>query len=226
MNSYLAVILRIIKKEVWLKWRLVTVLYVITSAAFLVAAWYWPRIFTSSSVVLVNTDTILSPLMRGTAVTTEVVDRSRMASQIVLSQQSVSKVLESKFWKEDRTEEYTPKEVELLSDAIRQRTSVESAGTNLIRISFKDPDPQKAYQTAALLTDIFIEDSISGKQAESRSAYEFIDAQVAIYHDKLKSAEQAIQEFRSKKRARIGRTRAFLGRVDFRGNQETVSGRK
>jgi len=198
MNTFLAFLIRVIRKEVWHKWRLVSFIYITTSFVFLVAAWYWPRIYSSSSTVLIDQETILSPLMRGTAVTTQVADRSRIARQLILSNQSIAKVLEADVWRKSDNTDFTPKEFDYLSETIKNKVEVESSGSNLIQISFKDVDPNKAYITTKILTDIFIRESNLGKQAESRSAYEFIDNQVSIYHAKLKNAENAIKEFRSK----------------------------
>src|SRR5690606_32457447 len=66
-----------------------------------------------------------------------------------------------------------------------------------IRITYSDQDPQRAFETAKQLTDVFINHSLLGKQAESREAYEFINGQVLEYHNKLREAEEALKRFRA-----------------------------
>ncbi|MGX5172719.1 XrtA system polysaccharide chain length determinant [Aliikangiella sp. IMCC44653] len=198
MNQTIANLLRIIKKEVWDKKTLVTILYVFFSALFLAAAWFWPRIYTSTATVLVDEQNILRPLMAGTAVTTDVTDRAKMANQIIFSQRAMKKIISTDAWAGDNAGSLSPKEFEGLSDYIRGSTRVSNAGKNLIQIEFKSDDANTAYETAKQMTRIFIDESLEAKREESRSAYEFIDNQVAVYHEKLKSAETAIKEFRSK----------------------------
>jgi len=198
MNSEITLLVNTIQKELWLRWRLALILFVITAATFLTAAWVWPKIYTSSSVILVDQESILSPLMRGTAVETTVRDRSRIAQQTIFSQKAMDRVIASPSWAGADASNLSPKELDTLKNVIRGKTEVLNAGENLIEISFKDSDAEKAFRTAALLTDIFMQDSINAKQEESRSAYEFINEQVGIYQGKLRRAEEAIKEFRSK----------------------------
>lgn len=197
MNPFLSNLIRIIRKEIWSNWKIAIFIYIVTSFAFLAAAIYWPRIFSSSSVVIVDEETILSPLMRGTAVTTEVADQSRMARQIILSKKSIEKVLKINEWLGDDYENASAKEIDRLSRDIENNINIRNAGSNLIEISFNDVDPFRAFNTVKYFTDIFIEESAFLKKSESRGAYQFIDDQVSIYHKNLKTAEEKIKEFRS-----------------------------
>jgi polysaccharide chain length determinant protein (PEP-CTERM system associated) len=196
MNSEIFYLLRIMKKEVMLNRKVAMTLYVITAFIFLGLAWNWPRIYTSSSTVLIDQQNILRPLMEGTAITTSSADRARLAREIVFSQSSKQKILGSSDWfnggKPTAIEEYS------MFESIRSRTSFTNVGRNLIRVSYSDKDALRAFKTAELMTDIFIGASQRAKQNESRSAFEFIDKQVSVYQDKLQAAEGAIKNFRSR----------------------------
>ncbi len=263
MNSQLDFIVRLISKEIWGRRKLVMFLYVLSSMGFLVAAWVWPRVYTATSVISVDQVSILSPLMQGTAVTTEVSDRSKIAKQIIFSRASMERILGSSVWNpsqqhpaiiEDNvgssepvvplesitqvvkavvpaeekvlssteitnntgasgddqasdnsavlensfSSNYTAKEFDTFSMQIRNNTMIENVGGNLIKISYKDLEPKKAYGTAKLLAKNFIEESLRSKQSESRSAFDFIDNQVSIYQAKLQNVETAIKDFRSR----------------------------
>jgi polysaccharide chain length determinant protein (PEP-CTERM system associated) len=243
MNSDLAYILRVIRKEVWANRRLVIAIYLLSSFAFLAAAWTWPRIYTSSSTILIGSESVLKDLMQGAAETTAIIDNSRRARQIILNKKSINKVLKLDAWQNDigvkssgkltgddsknigtgelassnkeseissskelvdtkskitTFEEITDQEFEALAMIIRQNTEVSNIGGNMIEISYKDASPQKAFQTANLMTDIFVEGSMLAQQSESGSAFEFIDNQVSIYKQQLQASEQAIEEFKSK----------------------------
>lgn len=111
MNSQVAYLLRLVVKEMWSKPRLTIAIYILSSFAFLTAAWVWPRIYTSTSVVLIDSESILSPLMRGTAVTTEIVDEAKRARQIILNRTSIEKILELSVWQAtDKFSEEGPEE--------------------------------------------------------------------------------------------------------------------
>jgi len=199
MNSEILFIIKMIQKELWRRWKSVLVVFVMTAVVFLAAAWNWPKVFSSSSVILVDQQTILSPLMQGTAaVSTEARNRSGIARQVVFSQRAMDQVIASEVWAGDNLINLSPREIDRIKNEIMNKANVSDVGRNLIEISFKDIDADKAYQTTKLLTDIFIQESINVKQNESSSAYNFIDEQVTIYQNKLRLAEDAIKEFRSK----------------------------
>jgi len=95
MNTQIIEILLILRREIWEKRRLFALLYVIASTSFLALGWYWPKVYSSSSTILVDNQNILQPLMRGTAVTTEVQDRAKRAREIIFSRRAMEEVLES-----------------------------------------------------------------------------------------------------------------------------------
>ena len=195
MNSKLGIILRRIIRESWDHKILVTVLFAITAMLFLLLALIWPRVYTSSSTILVDEHNILRPLMEGTAITTGVVDRAKRARQVVFSRTAMSKILESEDWFDGV--QSTPAEKERKVEDIKRKTSFDNAGKNLLRISFKNQNPERAWKVAQLMTDIFVDTSLLNKQKESGSAHDFIEKQVNNYHQKLKNAESALKDFRS-----------------------------
>lgn len=196
MNNNITFILRVIQKEVWARRRLVIFFYIVSSIVFLAAAWTAPRGYTSSSRVFVDRQNILPSLLAGTAVATEVADQGRLAREIVFSRNLMEKVVKSEIWSEEG-QERDAKSLDLMINNIKSRTAVEDAGNNLIEISYKDSDAERAFKTTGLLTQLYIDESLKGKQKESRSAYEFINQQAQDYRQKLKDAEVAIKEFRS-----------------------------
>lgn len=193
MNTDLGELLRMMRRELWVKRRLFAAVYLSTAAVFLFLAWYWPKVYSASSTIVVDQQSILEPLMQGTAVTTNVRDKAGAAREIIFSRRAMDEVLSEGGW---LRKHMTEPERERLAAAIEARTRVENVGENLIRISYMDSDPTRAYETAQQLTDTFINHSLAMKQRESREAYEFINGQVRQYHAKLQEANQAIQNFR------------------------------
>lgn len=194
MGISLQQIIHLLQREIWEKRRLFSVLYLVTSALFLGIGWVWPKEYTSSSAIFVDEQNILRPLMEGSAVTTDVADRAKLAREIIFSQAVMGKVL-TQFELADS--DASDVEIERIISEIQDDTQIQNAGRNLIRITYTDLEPMRAFRITDFFTEEFIAKSISAKQNESASAYNFIDSQVAEYHSKLKQAEEALKEFRS-----------------------------
>ena len=195
MNAEIADLLATLRRELWRKRRLFAVLYLLTSFLFLFVGWNWPKVYSSSSTILVDQQNILQPLMAGTAVTTALDDRAKLAREVIYSRRALEKVLESLG---ELKSNYSDLEIERKLAEVESRAWVQNAGQNIIKIGFDDGDAHRAFKVASLLSDIFVNDSLEAKQKESRDAYEFINGQVVEYHKKLKEAEEALKVFQSK----------------------------
>lgn len=194
MNAEILDLLKLMRREIWEKRRVFAVVYLCTSILFLAVGWFWPKVYVSSSTILVDQQNILQPLMQGTAVTTDVQDRAKLAREVIFSRKAMSEVLEKSGW---ILEDLTGLEKERIIANIEGASRINSAGSNLLRINFQDADAEHAYTIAKNLTDVFIDQSLLAKQKESREAFEFIDRQVKAYLAKLQAAEKALEEFNS-----------------------------
>jgi polysaccharide chain length determinant protein (PEP-CTERM system associated) len=178
------------------KYRNFTVgIFIFINVCAVVIGFVWPKSYTSSATVFVEDKNIIQPLMQGAAVATNVVDRAKIAKEVIFGRKIMNQVLEEAGWLQGNP---TDIEKEKLFDALRSRTTVMSAGQNLIRIEYKDSNPERAYKTAQKFTELFISSSLGTQSDESHSAFEFIDSQVKEYHAKLTEAEQGLKEFRTK----------------------------
>src|SRR5690606_4584409 len=98
MNTDLGELLRLMRRELWVKRRLFAAVYLGTAAVFLVLAWYWPKVYSSSSAIIVDQQRILQPLMQGTAVTTNVRDKAGAAREIIFSRRAMDEILSEGGW--------------------------------------------------------------------------------------------------------------------------------
>lgn len=181
-------------KEIWRMRKFAVIAFVAVSLSILVAGWYWPRVYVSSAVILVDEQNILKPLMEGTAVATEVVDQARNAKQLLSGQYAKEHILASSG--EDLSG-LSPSERDYKWERILYKLSVTNAGKGLISIEYKTNSPEEAHKYATLFTDLFISASIKSKRVESEDAYNFIADQALSYHEKLKLSEESLKEFRS-----------------------------
>lgn len=153
----------------------------------------WPKGYSVNTTILVDDRNIIRPLMQGAAVPTEVTDRARLTREIIYGRKIMNKILTEMGWLDSSSAEEREKLIKMLTE----RTSVSNLGQNLIKIEYRDDDPERAYKTTRRFAELFISESAATKSAESQAAFEFIDKQVTEYHEKLTRAEEALKEFRS-----------------------------
>lgn len=197
--------------------------YFIVMLGTLVAALTWPKTYTSFSTIYADNSNILQPLMEGKAVTTSIVDQARMAKEIMFKRTYHDEVL--------KAAGYDPASLSLqqkdvLIENIQSNTVVSNVGrqpTSLIRISYSDSNPVKAFSIVQKYTALFIEESVVEKRVESKSAFEFIQNQVATYHAKLQESEDRLSKFKSQNNngtvaaanARMSRYRSDIQRLEL-----------
>ena len=208
-NSNLDVLRKIILPA-YLHKRWVVVIFVVVNLIAVIAGYNWPKQYISSTTVFVEEENILGPLMQGTAVQTEVVDRARIAREILFGRKIMQEILVIGGWMKSNP---SPVDQEQLMDQIQKRTTISIVGRNLVEIAYKDTDPERAFIITKGFADLFIEGSLHAKVQESESAFNFIDKQAKEYERKLKESEEALKEFRERN-------------VDFRdGAEENVTQR-
>lgn len=171
----------------------VAISFVLLTCAALYVGINWPNVYTSSTSIYVEEQNIMGPLMQGAAVQTEVIDRSRIAREIIYGRKLLLKVLAETGLD---TNTKNPVELERMMEGIRQRTTV-TGRPNLITIEYQDSDPERAYAITKHLADFFIAESLADKARESEAAFEFIDNQAQAYKEKLLQSEDELEQFRA-----------------------------
>jgi polysaccharide chain length determinant protein (PEP-CTERM system associated) len=185
---------RILLSELLRAPRFVLACFAVVVMLFTLAGLIWRPNYASSAIILVDEKNIIQPLMEGTAVATPAVDRARLAREVIQGRRFMQRLLqETGLLREDATAE----EFERLMKEVVQRIAIANVGRNLIRLEYRDEDPERTYRVAKRMTDLFIAESLEAKAAESRAAFEFIEKQVQEYHQKLVQAEERLKEFRS-----------------------------
>lgn len=153
----------------------------------------WPKRYVASATIVVGESNIIEPLMRGTAVPTDVADRARIAREVVFSNRVMADVVRHGGWDAGSLD---PVARERLFNEVRRRTDIGVPGPNLIRVNYSDSDPERAFRVADQLVRRLVSESLDAKVAESREAYEFIARQVDEYHAKLIVAEERLKRLR------------------------------
>jgi polysaccharide chain length determinant protein (PEP-CTERM system associated) len=153
-----------------------------------------PKKYVSSTSILVEEGNIISPLMEGRAVATSNRDRASILKEVAFSKKVMADILATGGWMDSKP---SALDQDRLSEKIIGRTSISNPRPNLISISYNDSDAQRAYQVTKRFGELLISESLAAKARESRQAYDFINSQVAEYHQKLQSSETQLEQFRT-----------------------------
>jgi polysaccharide chain length determinant protein (PEP-CTERM system associated) len=186
--------IKIYLNEMLVHRKMVLILFVLVNLLMLVAAYSWPKGYVADTTIHAAERNVLQPLMQGAAATTDVVaDRARLARELINGRKVMNQVVVEAGWVSPETPDKARNDI---VDALNKRTTISNVGRNLIRIEFRDSDAERTYRTTKAIADIFIQESVNAKAAESQSAFDFIDKQTQEYQQKLAEMEERLKEFR------------------------------
>lgn len=220
-------------------------IFAIIAFAVLAFGMLLPEKYESSATVLVEESNIITPLMQGRVVPTDDVNRAGISREVAFSRRIMDDIVRTGGWSAS-----SPLEQEKLIKRIGSRTKIEvvdrtnaandSPRLNLIKITYSDSDPKRAQLITKRYSELLIQESISAKVRDSRSAYQFIDSEVKKYDRTLADAEGKLQGYRSANpdarvgmdedvTARIGELRreidnARLSLIDLRSQERQLQG--
>src|SRR6267378_296189 len=194
MQMYPEQIVKALVNESFHSRRLVVGMFVIVNVVMLTAALLWPKSYTGSTTIVVDERTIMEPLMKGAAVATEMADRNRNVREVILGRKNMGQVLEHAGWSTDRA---TALQQEELIEQIKARTTITHVGKDVIKIDYRDSDQERALLVTKAFAELFIQEMVTEKESETRSAFEFIDKQAQEYQHKLTSTEEELRQLRS-----------------------------
>lgn len=153
----------------------------------------WPKMYKSSATIVVEDKNIITPLMQGAAVPTDVVDRAKVAREALFGNATLSRVMNEAGWFRGNP---SPIDRDEMMTWVRKHTAVTSVGNNLIKIDYSDTDPQRAFATTKAYVHVFLSEALGTKARESQSAYNFINQQVQQYKAKLATIDDRVKAFR------------------------------
>jgi len=196
------------------------IVFAVVTLGVLALGFVWPKMYQSGGGVFADEQNIIAPLLEGqTEVTRPDTDQLVIVRERLLSPSVLGPVLLDTKRVANLDDRYT---VEPKLRQLQGAISIEEAGKNHFRISYKSKDQNEALQMATAVVNAFVRDSAQSKRKESRDAFMFIDSQVKTYQSQLQEAENRLKEFRS---ANPGSSEvATGGRIsELRSSLETLS---
>lgn len=177
--------------------------------AIAIAGWTFvyiiPDKYEASAKILVDTDSILRPLLEGLAVETDLQSRVSMMTRTLLSRPNLEKLVRATDMDLGIDNEQNK---EALYESLRRQINIDMARNfsnrrganreNLYTITYSNNDPAKSKLVVQELLTIFVETSMGGTRMDSEAAQKFLNRQIKEYETKLIEAEQRLMEFKRK----------------------------
>ena len=187
-------------------WMVLHFRWVALAGAAIVALAGWTVVFTlpdqyeSKTLVYLDTDSVLNPLLKGLAVDNSVREQSAViVRRTLLTRPNLQEVI--RLSDLDLTLE-SDEDTEALMLSFLDRVEVEGHANkrrddaNIYSITFHDDDPALAQRVVDSLLNVFLERVLGFSRMDASKAQSFIDGQIEQYRARLEDVEERLGEFR------------------------------
>lgn len=147
-----------------------------------------PPVWESSTIILVEEEKIINPLIQNLAVSTTAAQRMQSIREIILGWNSLVELTKKLNLAKNIQNQA---EFENLIMRLRRNIGVHMRQQNIIKIAYQGKNPQETQLVAKTLTDILVEKNMQSQTKETDVAINFIKEQLAIYKRKIKESEIA-----------------------------------
>lgn len=147
-----------------------------------------PRYYESSSIILIDSENILNPLVKDLAVHQNFDKRFAALTKQILSWTNITQLVK-RLDLDDKVDSQV--DFERLINDIRGRILITTVEKGLVSITFEDKNPQMAKTVANSLVKTLWEVNKQIQDEQSDRAIKFIDEQLRIYGEKLGQSERS-----------------------------------
>jgi polysaccharide chain length determinant protein (PEP-CTERM system associated) len=152
-----------------------------------------PDQYRASARVFVDTDSVLTPLLRGLAIQIDEGRRVRMMTSVLFSNENMEKL--ARMTDMDLLAK-TPEDMDNLVDGLKRRVRLDQSGGNIYTISFDDESPELAKRVVQSMLTIFVESNLGSSRQDQDTAERFLQREIKDYERRLIEAERKLQDFR------------------------------
>ncbi len=152
----------------------------------IVACFLMPPTYVSSTMILVEEEKIINPLIQSLAVSTSAAQRMQNIKEILLGWDSLvdlTKKLDLAKYAQNQSQ------FENLILNLRKNIQVQMRSYNIIKIAYFGRSPKEAQLVAKTLTEVLVEKNMESQTKETDVAINFIKEQLVIYKRKIKESE-------------------------------------
>jgi uncharacterized protein involved in exopolysaccharide biosynthesis len=143
--------------------------------------------YESSTVIMIEEERIINPLIQNLAVSTSAAERMTGIRQILLGWNNLVELAT----KLDLVKDVSSQEEfeDIILNHLRDNITVVMPQDNVVRISYLSRSAKEAQTVVQALTDILIEKNIQSQTKQTDVAINFIKEQLGIYKRKIKESE-------------------------------------
>ncbi len=160
-----------------------------------VGSTFIPNQYEASARLYVDADTVLTPLLRGLAVDSQVTSQLDVLQRTLLSRPNLEKLVSNT---DLDLLIASPSDLESLVLALGSQIRIIPQTKNLFTISYRNPSPKLSFDVVQTILTTFIESKTGNNRSEMQNSMLFIDQQIVQYERQLRDAEKRRAEFRTK----------------------------
>jgi polysaccharide chain length determinant protein (PEP-CTERM system associated) len=153
-----------------------------------------PDRYESSARIYVDTDNLLSPLLRGISVEGNIGQQVDYMQRTLLSRPNIEKLM--RMTDLDLSLKTQADKDALFADLARRVAITQNQGRNLFSVSFNDKSPELAQRVVQSLLSIFVESNVGASRNDIEKARQFLDVQIAQYEKQLQASENRLAEYK------------------------------
>lgn len=198
MQEILAQVISQVRGAWRFRWYALLVAWIVAIGGWIVV-YSMPDQYEADTRVYADTDSMLTPLLKGLAIRPDIHDRVRLVAQTLLSRPNLEKVARETGLNLQASD---PKEMDALLAKLGDSIEVSGGGRqNLYSISYTSADPQMAQNVVQAVLNILMSKTLGGNIQSSGAAQNFLQRQIKEYRRRLQAADQRLAEF---KKAHLG----------------------
>lgn len=159
----------------------------------LIFAFSLPKIYRAETVLLIEDEKILKPLISGLAISPSLSGRVRHLKEELLSWPRLTLLVEKLQLDKNIKDRVA---YEKLIQGFRKNINVKLRGTGLVTLSYEGQHPKDCQRIVENLSEIILQGNITSVNLETNSAIRFIKDQLEIYRVNLEASETKLRKFR------------------------------
>ncbi|MTJ81463.1 MAG: hypothetical protein F8N37_10640 [Telmatospirillum sp.] len=204
------------------RWLILIIAWVVSVVGWL-GVLSLPDRYEAMTRIYVETDNLLTPLLRNITVQADVTKQLEVMQRTLLNRNNMSVVAHAADLDLDLQ---TDQQKEALYNSLAKQITVKAEGNNLFSVTYSSSNPKLAKKIVESLLNIFVETNLGQNRSSMESARNFIETQIAEYERKLKDADERLADYKAHHidvLSGAGNT-SFSGRLET-ARQELVNAR-